>query len=297
MSESATRRLALHGPLDLRLTLAPTRMGRGDPTTRLRVDAAARASHTPDGPVTLHLSIDDGALTARAWGPGADWALEQVPALVGADDDLPGPTGNALIDDLAERLPGLRIGRTERVLEALAPAVCAQQVSGYEAKRAHRQLVQRLGEPAPGPTELDLLLPPSPRSLAAASHQDLHVVGLERARADVIRRAAARAATVESIVDLAHAEAEQRLRALAGVSVWTAALVRQVALGDPDAVPVGDPVLPHVVAWAFLGERRGNDARMLELLEPFRGQRARVLRLLRAARIGPPAHGTNGADG
>lgn len=298
MTTSPTiRRLPLDRPLDLRLTLGPTRMGRGDPSTHLRTDIAARASHTPIGPATLHLQVRDTELVGRAWGPGADWALEQMPALVGTDDDPLIETDNALVRDLVQRTPGLRLGRTDRVLEALVPAVCAQQVSGFEAKRAHRQLAQTFGSPAPGPPELDLVLPPDPRTLASTTHQDLHLLGLERARADVIRRAAARAATVESLIELDHGEAEMRLRALAGVSVWTAAMVRQVAMGDPDAVPVGDPALPHIVAWAFLGERRGNDATMLDLLEPFRGQRARVLRLLKAARLGPPAHGSDGSNG
>lgn len=292
-SPLAIRRLPLDRPLDLRLTLGPTRMGRGDPSTHLRADQAARASHTPAGPVALHLTVADGEVVGRAWGPGADWALEQLPGLIGAHDTVEYRAGNALIDDLVHRIPGLRMGRTDRVLEALVPAVCAQGVSGFEAKRAHLQLIAALGEDAPGPPELKLRLPPSPRTLASVSHQDLHLMGLEQARADVIRRAAARGATVESLIEMSSVEAEQRLRALAGVSVWTAAVVRQVAMGDPDAVPVGDPTLKHIVAWAFTGERRGNDAQMLELLEPFRGQRARVLRLLKAARLGPPVHGAD----
>jgi len=49
--------------------------------------------------------------------------------------------------------------------------------------------------------------------------------------------------------------------------------------------PRGDLHLPHVVSWALAGERRGTDERMLELLEPYRGQRGRVVRLLMAASI------------
>jgi 3-methyladenine DNA glycosylase/8-oxoguanine DNA glycosylase len=68
--------------------------------------------------------------------------------------------------------------------------------------------------------------------------------------------------------------------------------VAAVALGDPDAVSVGDYHLPHLVAWALAGKPRGDDALMLELLEPFRGNRGRVLRLLElgghhAPRFGP----------
>lgn len=285
-----TRRLRLTRPLDLRLTLGPTRAGKGDPSTLLRYDEVFRASRTPSGSVTVHLVVRDDEVSAEAWGDGAEWALEQLPSLVGEDDVDDFRTDHVLIGDLHRRTPGLRMGRTGRVLEALVPAVCAHGVSTYEAKRAHRQVMQAFGEPAPGPSQLDLLVPPDACTLASTSHQDLHTLGLERVRADVIRRAAARATTLEGIVDLLPEEAERRLRTIAGVGVWTAAVIRQAALGDPDAVPVGDDHLKHVVAWVFTGERRGTDAQMLELLEPFRGHRGRVLRLLKAARLGPPRH-------
>lgn len=285
-----TRRLTLTRPLDLRLTLAPTRAGKGDPSTLLRYDEAFRASRTPDGPATVHLVVRDDELAGEAWGDGAEWALHQLPSLVGEDDVDDFRTDHVLVRDLHRRTPGLRMGRTGRVFEALVPAVCAQGVSGYEAKRSHRQIMQAFGEPAPGPTQLELLVPPDARTLASTSHQDLHTLGLERERADVIRRAAARAATLEGIVDLLADEAERRLRTIAGVGVWTSAIIRQAALGDADAVPVGDDHLKHLVAWVFTGERRGTDAQMLELLEPFRGHRGRVLRLLKAARLGPPRH-------
>ena len=70
------------------------------------------------------------------------------------------------------------------------------------------------------------------------------------------------------------------LRAIPGIGPWTAAEVGIRAFGDPDAVSVGDFHLPNMVAWALAGEPRGTDERMLELLEPYRGQRGRVLRLL-----------------
>jgi len=76
-----------------------------------------------------------------------------------------------------------------------------------------------------------------------------------------------------------------------GVGPWTAAQVVRVALGDADAVAVGDFHLPHVVCWALAGEARGSDERMLELLEPYRGHRGRVQLLLVAAGVRAPAFG------
>jgi endonuclease III len=283
-----TRTLALSRPLDLRLTLAPTRYGKGDPSCLLRSDECYRSTRTPAGPATVHLVVRRGALEATAWGPGADWALDQLPLLVGEHDRAEGfDPGTGVVAELVRRHPGLRIGASHRVLEALVPAVCAHRVTGFEGRRAHRQIMQAFGEAAPGPSGIELLVPPDPRALASASHQELHPLGLERARADVIRRAAARSVTVESVVDQSPEEAEHRLRSIAGIGAWTAAVVRQIALGDADAVPVGDERSKHLVAWAFLGEARGTDAQMLELLEPFRGHRGRVLRLLRAERPSP----------
>lgn len=288
MNEPLTRRVGLDRPLDLRLTLGPTRIGKGDPCTRLRSDEAFRATRSPEGPATLYLRVRDGELGAHAWGPGATWTLEHLPILIGDDDRGSIRSNDPLVADLVTRLPGLRIGATHRVLEALLPAVCAQQSTAFEARRAYRQVVEKLGEPAPGPPELNLMLPPTPQQLAAVGFQEFHLLGLEQGRADIVRRAAARAMTVETLVGDPPELVEQRLRSIAGIGVWTAAIVRQAALGDPDAVPVGDHQLANLVAWVFTGKRHGNDALLLELLEPFRGQRGRVIRLLKAARLAPP---------
>lgn len=285
------RQLTLDRPLDLRLTLAPTRIGKADPCTRLKGDEALRASRTPDGPVSLYLAVRGDQLVGSAWGPGAEWALEQLPELVGEQDRHDFAPADPLVADLVRRLPGLRMGATGRLLEALLPAVCAQGSTGFEGRRAYRQIVEKLGEPAPGPRELSLMVPPTSQRLADTDYQELHLLGLEQARADIVRRAAARAQSIETLVGQSPDLVEQGLRAVAGIGVWTAAVVRQAALGDPDVVPVGDHQTANLVAWVFTGQRRGSDAAMLELLEPFRGQRGRVLRLLKAARLAPPAHG------
>ncbi len=118
-----------------------------------------------------------------------------------------------------------------------------------------------------------------------------HRCGVERKRADTIRRAMARAGRVDEVAGLPLEAAYRRLRALPGVGPWSAAEVGLVALGDPDAVSVGDYHLPSQVAWALAGERTGTDERMLELLEPYRGHRGRVLRLLTIGGVGPPRRG------
>jgi 3-methyladenine DNA glycosylase/8-oxoguanine DNA glycosylase len=278
-------------PVDLRLTLAPLRRGRGDPCTTIGDGEVWRATRTPEGPATTHLRQSGDRVVAEAWGPGAGWALENVPALVGDGDD---PTGfrpqHRRLRDLHQRMPGLRIPRTNGVLEVLVPVVLEQKVTGFEARRAWRLLVAAEGEPAPGPG--GLRLPPTADRLAGLPYYDLHRFGVERRRADTIKRVAARAARLDALPSLPLAEAYERLTSLPGVGLWTAAEVGRIALGDADAVSVGDSDLPTVVALALAGEERGDDSRMLELLEPYRGHRGRVIRLLQAGGVRVPRKGT-----
>jgi 3-methyladenine DNA glycosylase/8-oxoguanine DNA glycosylase len=282
-----TRRLCPPGPLDLALTLGPLQRGRHDPTCRIGRGAALRATRTPDGPATLELRRVGGGIEARAWGPGAGWALDGVPALLGFDDEPESfAPAHPLVRDLQRRSRGLRLGRSGSVAEVLVPTILEQKVTGIEARRSYGRLVRRFGEPAPGP--LGLTLPPDPARLAALPYHAFHPCGVERRRADTIRRTCARAARLDRLAHAAPADATRVLTAFPGVGPWTAAEVCAIALGDPDAVSVGDYHLPHVVAWALAGEPRADDARMLELLEPFRPQRARVIRLLVGAGAGPP---------
>jgi 3-methyladenine DNA glycosylase/8-oxoguanine DNA glycosylase len=183
----------------------------------------------------------------------------------------------------------MRIGRTNRVIESLVPAILEQKVTGREAGRAFRGLIRGHGEAAPGPFGLRIL--PPAHVLAGLPYYAYHPLGVERRRADTIRWAAAHAERLEEIVDLPLELAYARLRALPGVGAWTAAEVALRALGDADAVSVGDFHIPNTVAWALSGEPRGTDARMLELLEPYRGQRGRVIRLLEAAGVAAPRYG------
>jgi 3-methyladenine DNA glycosylase/8-oxoguanine DNA glycosylase len=288
-----TQTFRLDGPLDLRRTLAPLSHGASDATIRLGFGRAWRTTRTADGPATVALSQIEDQVRADAYGPGADRALAGVPALLGLDDEGGGPipAGHPLIAHLVRRFPGVRIPRSGAVLESLVPAILEQKVTGQEAHRALAGLARVHGEAAPGPPEWRLRLGPSPQVMAALPYYAYHPFGVEQRRAEVIRRVAARATWFEAIVGLSLAEAYARLMAVPGIGPWTAAEVGARVLGDPDAVSVGDFHLPNLVAFALAGEPRADDARMLELLEPYRGQRARVVRLLELSGIRPPRYG------
>jgi 3-methyladenine DNA glycosylase/8-oxoguanine DNA glycosylase len=273
----------LDGPIDLRRTLAFARMGVGDPCLRIVDDGVWRATRTPMGLATQHLrKVRPDAVEVQAWGPGAAWLLQRAETLCGVLDhpevfrpDQP------LLNHLARRHAGLRIGRTEAVVETALFVTLEQRVATRDAWHSWRGMVHALGEPAPGPLP-GLWAPPSPERIARTPYEVFHRFGVERRRADVLRRAAVVARRLEETVTMTHAAAHARLQAVPGVGPWTSARIAMLALGDPDAVFVGDLHLPHLVSSALAGEPRGSDERMLELLEPYRGQRARVVRLLMA---------------
>ncbi|WP_310741540.1 DNA-3-methyladenine glycosylase 2 family protein [Microbispora sp. H10670] len=388
-AQTRERRWRPAAPVDVALTLSPHRRGGGDPAWRRTPDGAFwRTSRTPEGPGTLRVTGSrDGEILGQAWGPGAGWLLEMLPSMLGADDDVAGfaallarlaRSGDprhvraaAFVADLAGRAGGLRIGRSLRVFEALAPAVLEQKVVGREAWRAWRFLLRRYGEPAPGPAPDGMYVVPSPEVWRVVPSWDWHRAGAEAVRARTIVNAARHAAKLERTTGVlgavdapdpartpdaapgsagtpdaaqvatggrasagvegsagvknpagvtgsagaessagvegstgvknsagvessagaeGSAEADRLLRALPGIGVWTSAEVRQRAHGDPDAPSVGDFHLPGLVGYAFTGRKTDDDG-MLELLEPFRGHRHRVIRLIELSGIRPPARG------
>jgi 3-methyladenine DNA glycosylase/8-oxoguanine DNA glycosylase len=290
----------LDRPVDLRAFLGPLARGAGDPTMRVAAGVAIRASVTPDGPGAIEIRVDKTAARARAWGPGADSLLEGLPALLGLDDDPSGfdPGLHSAVAKLARRHGPVRLGRTAAVWDALLPAILEQRITGTEAWRNYRRLVRGHGTPAPGP--LGLVLAPTPAEVAALPSWRLTALGIEPRRGLLLRRIAREAARYEKLAAGARglgaggagsAALAAALRAQPGIGPWTAAEVTLRALGDPDAVSIGDAHLSNVVAFALAGRPRGTDEEMLELLAPWAGHRARVVRLLELARITPPRYG------
>jgi 3-methyladenine DNA glycosylase/8-oxoguanine DNA glycosylase len=279
--------------LDVAGVLAPLRRGRGDPSWRPSDAGIWRTSTTPDGPATVLIARrSDGTVVATGWGPGATWELDGLPALLGAHDTPEAFTAHhPLIEDSAKRRPGLRFGSTRRVWDQLVPAILEQKVTGTEARRSWRELAWRFADPAPGPVPQGMRVPPTPAQIRSVPDWEWHKAGVDSARRRAILAAAAVAHRLEAAVDLGGEEGRILLRKIPGIGVWTAAEVAQRAWGDPDAVSFGDFHIPTVVGWALLG-RPLDDAGMLEVLEPYRPQRQRAVRLVelsgfRRPRFGP----------
>ncbi|MEL4358828.1 MULTISPECIES: DNA-3-methyladenine glycosylase family protein [unclassified Luteococcus] len=242
-----------------------------------------RASQTPSGPVLVQLADRDRDVLARAWGDGAQWALEQLPRLLGCHDRADFRPEHPVLRELVRRHPQLRVGATDLVCESLLPAVVEQKVTGAEAFRAIHRLTRRHSRPAPGPAAVaghpahGMLLPLAAEHWAAIPSWEYLQAGVEQKRSATVVGAARRARAVERT--LTGPDPDRALRSLAGIGPWTAARARQQAHGDPDAWSVGDYHVGRAISFALCGEELDDDG-CAELLAPYAGHRYRVELLL-----------------
>jgi 3-methyladenine DNA glycosylase/8-oxoguanine DNA glycosylase len=278
----SARTVTFAGVVSPALTLWPLRRGPRDPCFQVDDDGAIwRTSLLGSGPVTARISrAARNAVDCTAWGGGAEEFLDALPAMLGAEDDasdfLPSePTVAAA----HRRVPHLRLGRTGQVLEALIPAVLEQRVPGADSFRSWRVLVSKFGTPPPGPAPARMRVPPSADAWRRIPSWEFHRANVDPGRARTIVGCAQRASALERLTSWPAAKARDALTSLPGVGAWTAAETAQRAFGDPDALSVGDYHIPKMIGWTLLG-RPIVDADMIELLEPMRPHRHRVVRLL-----------------
>lgn len=288
-------------PIDAARAIRYQQRGAHDPS---QLDAAGviwRATRTPAGIATTAIRAERGRIRAAAWGPGAAWSLEQLPRLCGGDDD---PSDfdagqHPLVAEAHRRHPALRIGATDLMFDALVSAIVEQKVTGLQAFGAWRMILTWCGERAPGPTPRPMFAPPA--DWAMIPSWTWHRAGLEPPQARTIVTAATRRPSLERALSTKSVDRDQTervLTSLPGVGAWTSAEARIRAFGDADAVSVGDYHLAHEVGFALTGHRT-TDAGMVVLLEPWRGHRQRVIRLLglsgpreprRGPRLSPEDH-------
>jgi 3-methyladenine DNA glycosylase/8-oxoguanine DNA glycosylase len=278
--------------LDMSAVLAPLRRGAADPAFRAAATGVTwLAANTPAGPGTLALRRADGEVRATAWGDGARWLLDGVPALLGAeDDDSDFRAHHPLIADLRRRMPALRLGSTGRIWDLLVPSVLEQKVTGFEARRSWRELCRRFGTRPPGPAPDGMFVPPAPKAIDGIQDWEWHQAGVDLARRRAIVSAARVAHGLEKAAELRGRAGRDLLRKVPGIGFWTAAEIAQRAWGDADAVSVGDFHVPGLVGYALLG-RKVDDKGMLEVLAPYAPHRHRVVRYIEAGGPGKPRFG------
>jgi hypothetical protein len=280
-------------PINLTKTLAPLARGRSDRTALVSPTEVWRATRTPTGPATQRLRKVGADIESRSWGPGAQWLAERAPTLVGCNDDTTDfPLGNEAVAKIHLQNLSYRILCTQNIWEALIPSVLEQKVTGLEARRSYAHIVRHFAEPAPQPDGAPrLVLPPDARRVAESPSYVFHGANVEAKRGDTIRIAATYARRLIEAAEGSTTDAKTLLARLPGVGAWTVAEIALVALGDADAVSVGDYHLKNWVSWNLAAQPRGTDDEMLTLLEPFRPHRGRVLKYLQMGGQPPPRYG------
>lgn len=292
MTDPVVRRWQPGWPCLPSQVLAQLRHGPNDPT--YRVDGLGtiwRGVRTPRGPATLSIRTPsaDGSIECRAWGDGAQWALDQAPAMLGGNDDVSDfEPRDDVIRALWHRFAHWRLGSSGLVMESLVPVIIEQKVTGIEAFASYRRLVRRFGERAPGPTQVDLWVPPTTARLRAIPSWEWLRLGIDHGRSQSLLRAAAVADALERAGRRGPSELDRALQSLRGIGVWTSAEVRFRVLGDADAVSFGDFHIAANVGFALTG-RPTDDHGMAQLLEPYRPHRHRVQRLIELGGLRRPA--------
>ncbi|MGW2940035.1 DNA-3-methyladenine glycosylase family protein [Streptomyces sp. NPDC001156] len=176
------------------------------------------------------------------------------------------------------RLPGLRVPRTGRLFEALVPAILEQRVVGLDAQAAWARLVGAHGGPAPGPAPETMRVMPSPEAWAKIPIWEWRRAGVDLHRSKTVIVAAWHAAKLDRAAT-DPARAYELMSAMSGVGVWTAAQVGHRALGDADALPIGDFDLGRMTGMTLLG-RPLAEQEIEAFYLPWRPHRYRVVRIL-----------------
>jgi 3-methyladenine DNA glycosylase/8-oxoguanine DNA glycosylase len=270
--------VSLDGPVDVLSTLSALRSGPYDPVQVNGPDRVCRAVWFGSTAALVQWRQVDGSTvevsieTARSGAEVPNLEQFALDTLGASDDPNEFRPDDKVLSRLARRNAGMRFGRHRSVSDIVVPAILGQRVTAEEAHRAWRRIVMEHGERAPGASEL--MMPPRPQVLAALPYYTFHPYGVDRNRAETIRRVSRELARRDDHTVL------DRLATMRGVGPWTMATLRQRVLGDADAPIIGDFHIPNTVTWHLAGEARGTDQRMLELLDRFAGQRARAQRLV-----------------
>ena len=264
-------------------------MGKGDPTTLLEAQRYVAARHFRSGEATLEVRATERSLVIRTWGSGAEEALEMADTMLGLHDTPVFDFGESRVNHLVRPVANLRLARAPSLPHVLVNVVLQQQIAWRDAAQIWRRLCLGYGGDAPGPYRLKL--PPSFTQLRRISLHDYQRAGLSRRRAGLLHEIARLGHRIDDWYAESRETYVQKVQTLPLVGPWTTYFPLAIGMGEPDIVILGDYALPHTVSWALTGQARSNDAEMLQLLAPFKGNRWRLVRLLWALNITAPRRG------
>jgi 3-methyladenine DNA glycosylase/8-oxoguanine DNA glycosylase len=260
-------------------------LGRFDPTAQLSPDCFRRAVFYRNEPAAVEICRDAGGLQVTAYGGHAQELLDETVIGLEQDDSYSDfATEDSGVFRLHKKYPGLRLLRVPWLYDMTCSAILQQRVRTVDAMRDWRRITLRWGTAAP----LGLHAFPPAQVLAQVPMHGLQQLGLDPRRARTLLAFARELRFTRLKSTTSFAELRKYLSRIPGIGPWTTECVLGYGAGDIDAAIPGDLHLPRIVCYALAGEFSGSDERMMELLEPFRGHRFRIIRLLYAARIDVP---------
>ena len=272
-------------PVHFGRTFSMQRLGRYDPTADSSDDCFRKAFFYRGEPAAVEFRRDGDALEVSACGSHAETLLEETAAGLSQDDLYASfATRDSGVWRLHRRLPGLRLLRVPWMYDMTCSAILQQRIRTVDAMRDWRRIAQRWGAMAP----MGLRAFPAAEMLARVPMFELESLGIDPRRARTLLRFAQESRFVPLKTDMSFAVLRGHLFGISGIGPWTTETVLGFGAGDADAAIPGDLHLPHLVCYALAGEPVGSDERMMELLEPFRGHRFRIIRLLYASRLSVP---------
>ncbi len=272
-------------PIHPRRTFALQAFGQFDPTASWKDDCLTKSFMTASGLCTVSLATSEEGLSIRATGRDAERTVQQLVAAAETDDGYHSfAPRHPELEKHCRQLPGLRLIRVPWLFDMACSAILQQRVRSTDAMREWSNLCKRLGS---ADTHGHIAFP-SPATLANVPLHELQALGIDPRRARTLLALAREARFHPLTAEIPCDRLRLVLKQVPGIGPWTLDMILGFGAADPDAVPVGDLYLPHLVTDALAGEPRGTDERMLELLEPFRPQRFRVVRLLYSASIAAP---------
>jgi 3-methyladenine DNA glycosylase/8-oxoguanine DNA glycosylase len=272
-------------PIHFSRTFSLQRLGPYDPSAESTKDSFRKAFFFRNQPAALEFLRDGDSLKLTAHSPEAESLLAETLAGL-AQDDLYATfaTEDSGIWRLHRAHPGLRLLRIPWLYDMTCSAILQQRIRTIDAMRDWRHIVQRWGADAP----LGLRAFPSAGILARVAQFELQSLGIDAQRTRTLLRFAQESRFLPLRTAMTFPELRQHLLRIPGIGPWTTESVLGYGAGDADAAIPGDLHLPHLVCYALAGEIPGSDDRMMELLEPFRGHRFRIIRLLYASRLVVP---------
>ena len=270
-------------------TLRFIRMGRMDPSVHLEKAQLHLARWYRTGAAAMELRDLGDRVRARVWGEAADEAMAKVPELLGLHDTPVRDFGHDKLNRMLRPVLELRLSRAPFLSHTLPTHILQQKIAWRDAALIWRRLISKHGLPAPGPHGLKM--PLSFEQLRHTPRAEYIAAGLSPTRVPLLREVGRLGHRIDDWYDESIEAYATKIQTLPQMGPWTTFHALGLSMGEPDVVVTGDYALPHTVAFALLGKPRSTDREMLQLLEPFVGNRWRLVRLIWALNIVAPRRG------